>query len=170
VNYPSFAPKLQYTVGSKVISIAYAIDGKPVTTVTSAPWTPPLRVPKSIDKSGTHTLQVTLTDQYYNVVTAQVTFNFSTTNTGPDIRLTSPEVGAQVTNGLPILMRAESGDPSNIKYVEFFIDTQLITRKPIAPYELTYPANLSAGTHFVRAVATDLSGNSAEDQVQIEVK
>jgi hypothetical protein len=67
-------------------------------------------------------------------------------------------------------MRAESGDPSNIKYVEFFIDTQLITRKPIAPYELTYPANLSAGTHFVRAVATDLSGNSAEDQVQIEVK
>ena len=53
---------------------------------------------------------------------------------------------------------------------EFYIDEQLITRKPIAPYEITYPANLAPGTHTVRAVATDLAGNTAIDQLTIKVK
>lgn len=170
VGYPSFLPKIQYTVGSRVVSIAYTIDNKPVKTVTSAPFAPALRVPKTIAKSGTHVLKVTLTDQYYNVVSEQVSFTFSEDSSGPDIRLTSPEPGAEIAAGSPLIMRAASSDePGEIKYVEFYIGSRLITRKPVPPYEITYPIDLPAGSHTVKAVATDLAGNISEDEVTVTV-
>ncbi|NOS66953.1 MAG: hypothetical protein HOO67_01135, partial [Candidatus Peribacteraceae bacterium] len=171
VNYPSFAPKLQYTVGSRVHSIEYMIDGKAMATVTSTPWTPALRVPKSIEKAGSHIFHVTLTDQYFNQISAETTVTFSTDSSGPDIRLTSPADGTEIAAKSPLTMRAESGDSGGeVKYVEFFIDEQLITRKPVAPYEIVYPLNVTPGTHTVRAVATDLAGNTAEDAVMITVQ
>ncbi len=170
-NYPSFAPKIQYTVGSRLHSIEYAIDGKVLATVMSAPWMPALRVPKSIEKTGTHTFSVTLTDLYYNTVSAEAQMTFSADSSGPDLRLTSPENGAEFAAGSSLSMRAESADADgSVKYVEFFIDEQLIVRKPIAPYELAYPLNVTPGPHTVRAVATDLSGNTTEDSVMITVK
>lgn len=171
VTYPSFIPKIQYTVGSRVHNIEYAIDGKIVTTVTSAPFVPALRVPKTIDKNGTHRLRVTLTDHYFNVVSDEVNLTFSQDQSGPSIRLTEPQPSAQVTASAPLTMRAESDDTEGgVKYVEFYVDTVLITRKPSAPYEITYPANLSPGSHTIRAVATDLAGNTAEDEVTITVQ
>ncbi len=171
VNYPSFVPKIQYTVGSRVHSIEYAIDGKVIATVTSFPWSPPLRVPKSIEKTGGHAFRVTLTDQYFNQISAEALITFSADSSGPDIRLTSPADGAEIAAGSPLSMRAQSADPEgDVKYVEFFIDEQLIVRQPVPPYDITYPLNVTPGTHTVRAVATDLAGNSAEDAVTILVE
>ena len=171
VTYPSFLPKIEFTVGSHVHSIEYTIDGKLVMTVISPPWMPPVRVPRSIEKTGTHTLTVTVTDQYYNTATAESLFTFSTDKSGPSIHLLLPTDGTEIAAGAPLTMHAESDDPEGaVKYVEFYIDTQLITRKPIAPYEITYPAQLSPGPHTVKAVATDLAGNTTEDEVTITVK
>ncbi len=170
-SYPSFLPKLQYTVGSKVLSIEYTIDGKPMATVTSAPFTPPLRVPKSVDKDGTHTFRVIVTDQYYNTASAESSITFSTDKSGPDIRLTTPEGGTEIPAGTPLNIHAESGDPEGeVKYVEFYLDTLLLSRDASVPYELSYTAKIEPGQHSVRAVATDLAGNSAEDEVMITVK
>ncbi len=170
-GYPTFKPKIQFTVGSHVRQIEYALDGKSITVATTAPFSPLLRTPKLISKSGTHTLTVTLTDEYYNVIKAESTFAFSDDKTGPDIRLSSPESGVEVTAGSPLTIRAESSDQGyDIKYVELYVDAQLIVRKPIAPYQVTWPATLAPGSHTVRAVATDLSGNVGEDEVGILVK
>ncbi len=170
-GYPSFRPQVRFSVGSSIRQVEYAVDGKPVALVISAPFDPPLRIPRSIDSAGTHTLTVTVTDQYYNVATAQTTFAFSTDRSGPDIRMTSPANGAEIPAGTPLLIRAESDDPDgNVKYVELYVDSQLIVRKPLAPYEITWPGELPPGEHTVRAIATDLSGGSAEDEVRITVK
>lgn len=171
VNYPSFVPKIQYTVGSRVRSIEYAIDGKVMTTATSAPWSPALRMPKSIEKTGSHSFRVTVTDHYYNTVSAESAITFSVDRSGPDIRLTSPAEGAEIAAGASLALRAESADTEgDIKYVEFFIDELLIVRLPIASYEITYPLNVIPGPHVVRAVATDFAGNISEDSVQVIVK
>lgn len=170
-GYPSFRPKIRYTVGSTVHEVRYEIDGKPVTMAVSLPWDPPLRIPRSIDKTGTHVLKVTLVDKYYNTATAEATFTFSQDRSGPDIHLTSPTDGAEMAAGSLLLMRAVSNDPEgDVKYVEFFIDDQLIVRKPVVPYEISYPLDVPPGTHTVRAVATDLAGNAAEDQANMTVK
>ncbi|MSR87342.1 hypothetical protein EXS70_04200 [Candidatus Peribacteria bacterium] len=171
VSYPQFLPRIQYTVGSRVHSIEYAIDGKVVNTVLSPPYSPPLRVPKSISKEGTHTLRVTLTDQYFNVITDEVSVRFSQDRSGPDIRLTSPASGTEFTAGSSLTMRADSGDAGGgVKYVEFYLDTLLLSRDASIPYELTYPLKVTPGQHTVKAVATDLAGNSAEDEVTINVR
>ena len=66
-SYPSFIPRLDMSVGSGVREILYEIDGKRVARVGSGSnLEPPLRVPKSIKESGTHTLRVTLIDTYFN--------------------------------------------------------------------------------------------------------
>jgi membrane peptidoglycan carboxypeptidase len=170
-GYPSFKPKLSFTVGSSVRSMAYAIDGKPAGLLISAPWDSAVRIPKTIEKSGTHTLTVTLTDEYYNVVEASARITFETDSNGPSVMLLSPEPAVELAAGAPLVIRANANDnDGDVKYVEFFLDSTLLVRKPLAPYELTYSEKIPAGTHRIRAVATDLNGNEAEDEVTITVK
>lgn len=171
VSYPTFKPKLSYTVGSSVRQIEYFIDGKLTTTAVGAPFVPALRVPRSVEQDGMHTLRVVLTDRYYNTAAAEAFFTFASDRSGPDIRLTSPAAGTEVPAKSPLLIRAESADADDdVKFVEFFLDDLLLSRDASAPFELTYPANVAAGPHTVRAVATDLAGNTAEDSVTISVK
>lgn len=171
VNYPTFKPKLTYTVGSSVRQIEYAIDGKSVATAVGAPLIPTLRVPRSVAVEGLHTLRVTLTDEYYNIVSAESSFTFSPDRSGPDIRLSSPLQGLELPPGAPLVLRAESADPDgDIKYVEFFLDELLLARDATAPYELTYPGKIEPGPHAVRAAATDVAGNTGDDEVTITVR
>lgn len=168
-GYPSFQPKISYSVGSNTREIKYEVDDKVIETKTGAPWVSPLRMPKSIKESGTHILKITVTDEYYNVITKQVSFTFSEDRSGPSIRVTAPEHGSTHKKGDVITIRAESEDTEGgIKYVELFLDDTLLTRKPSSPYELNYD-KIPAGTHSIRAVATDLAGNISEDSVEIVV-
>ncbi|MFA7682397.1 MAG: transglycosylase domain-containing protein, partial [Candidatus Peribacteraceae bacterium] len=75
-SYPSFRPRISYTVGSSIRTVEYAVDGKLVATVMAEPFDAALRVPRSIAKTGIHALTVTLTDEYFNKVSAQVRFRF----------------------------------------------------------------------------------------------
>ncbi len=169
-SYPSFQPRLDITVGDRVRFVTYELDGKGVGRNTEAPYTQPIRVPKSISKSGKHTLKVTVTDTYFNTASDEVTFTFGEDTAGPDIRLSSPDDGDVVTEGDSVTITAVADDrDAGIKYVEFYADDVLLSRKPSAPYSLTYD-QLAAGTHTLRVVATDLAGNEREDSVEIRVE
>jgi membrane peptidoglycan carboxypeptidase len=169
-TYPSFQPKVQLTVGSRVREIRYEVDGKRVGLASEAPFAPVLRMPRSVEEGGTHSLAVTLTDEYYNVITAEVPFTFSRDAEGPSIRLTLPNPMLPIPAGSPLPLRAESDDmEGGIKYVEFYLDDTLLARKPVAPYALSYDQPIPVGKHIVRAVATDLAGNTNEDSVEVMV-
>ena len=67
-------------------------------------------------------------------------------------------------------MSADATSPTGgVKYVEFFLNNQLLTTKPQTPYTLTYPVTLPAGTYTLKVVATDFSGNKAEDSLEVTV-
>ncbi len=170
--YPAFRPDLKFTVGSKVREIRFAVDDKDLPPWTTEPFEGSVRVPRSIKETGMHTLKVTLVDEYYNEVSDSVRFTFAQDVSGPRVFLTSPPDGSIVTTGSGILMRAEANDPEgSLKYVEFYLDDVLLTRKPHEPYELEYtPPLILPGGHTVRAVATDDAGNSTEDTVRITVE
>ncbi len=170
-SYPSFIPRLDMSVGSGVREILYEIDGKRVARVGSGSnLEPPLRVPKSIKESGTHTLRVTLIDTYFNEARDEVHFSFGKDSSGPRIRFIRPESGARVKKGSEIAMEAEADDSEGgIKYVQFYIGDKLLTTKPRSPYRISYTLTDEEGSVLLRVVATDLAGNEGEDSLDIVV-
>jgi membrane peptidoglycan carboxypeptidase len=167
--YPAFQPKFTLTTGSSLKQVEYFVDDKSIDVITSAPFTAPIRVPRSVDKNGTHTLKITITDQYYNTASDSTNFTFGADSSGPSIRLLTPAAGATIKSGDSLSMSADANDPAGVKYVEFFLNNQLLTTKPQAPYMLTYPVTLPVGTYTLKTVATDFSGNKADDSVVITV-
>jgi membrane peptidoglycan carboxypeptidase len=169
-SYPAFQPKITFSVGGSASGLTILLDGKVVDQLTSPPYNPVIRVPRSIAKEGLHTLKVTLTDNYYNAVSDEVTIRFSADASAPLVRLSEPAQGTTVRSGSGVTMRAEAMSAAGVKYVEFYLDSTLLTRKPKEPYELTYPVNLPPGQHVIKAVVTDFADKSAADQVTITVQ
>jgi membrane peptidoglycan carboxypeptidase len=171
VPYPAFLPQLRFTVGSSIHEVRYAVDGKTLASITERPFEKPIRVPRSISKEGTHTLSVTLVDEYFNEVTTKTSFQFSTDSSAPDVQILSPTDGANVPMGANIKLSASASDPeAGLKIVEFFIDDTLITRRPSEPYSVDIPASLiKPGSHQLRVMATGLSGLTGQDEISITV-
>ena len=169
-SYPSFKPKLSYSVGSIIHEMVYSIDGKRIAKRTSEPFDSPLRVPRSIKESGTHKLTVTLTDEYFNTVSQTVSFRFDEDKELPTVKLLNPTDGRRLIPGETIRLRASASDANGgLKYVQFFVGETLLSTKPKKPFELEYKIDLSEGNYTIRAVAEDFAKNRAEDSVEVTV-
>ncbi|MEK7563399.1 MAG: transglycosylase domain-containing protein, partial [Patescibacteria group bacterium] len=168
-TFPSLKPTIDFEVGSTVRQVEYLIDGKSIETVTAEPWDPPLRVPRSVQESGTHTLEVRLTDEYYNVAKQSVQFRFEEDTSGPSVRLTSPVDGATIPSGADITLRATAEDDGGIKVVQFYLNERLLSNDAQEPYALDYPGDLRPGNYTLSVKATDFAGNEAKDEVEVNV-
>ncbi len=168
--YPAFQPTFTSSVGSKLRQVEYFVDDKSVAVITSAPFNAPIRMPRSIGESGNHKLKITITDEYYNTASDTVTFSFGGNSGGPEIRLIEPSGSVTIKTGDTLTMSANASAPAGIKYVEFFLDNQLLTTKPSAPFNLSYTVTLPAGSYTLKAVATDFSGKKSDDAVEITVE
>jgi membrane peptidoglycan carboxypeptidase len=169
-TYPSFHPELAYKVGSGVTEIIYEIDGRVIKRATEPPYVPVLRMPRTIQKDGSHRLTVTLTDGYYNEVARSVDFRFEEDAGAPTVKFTAPQDGARIPKGAEVTLKAEATDvEGGIKYVEFYLDSVLLVRSLEAPYQVTYTMDASEGRHTLRAVAYDLAEHTSEDSIEITV-
>lgn len=170
-SYPSFQPRFDVSVGSRIREVRAEIDGKPAGDARgSAANSFTINVPRSVSEGGTHTLTLTVVDEYYNEATDEVTFRFEDDEGGPRVTLTRPRSGAEIRRGQPYTMEAEAEDiEGGVKYVQFFLGDTLLSTKPQAPYELTYDFDVEPGAYELRAVATDLADNEREDRVEITV-
>ena len=172
VSFPSFRPQLRLGVASSVREVTYSVDGKVVATVSGSGTTfePALQLPRSIRQEGTHTLEVVVTDRYFNKATDSVTFSFGEDESAPSVALLSPADDIAVVSGTTLEIRAEARDvEGGVKYVQFFLDDQLLTTKPREPYEFSYVLDLQPGNYRLRAVATDLAGRTGESDVMVTV-
>jgi membrane peptidoglycan carboxypeptidase len=172
-SYPSFQPDFDFTVGSSSgMTMTFTLDGKILAKETSAPWKPILKVPTSVSKDGVHTLEITLTDGYFNTTKEALSIRFDEDRNGPEVALLSP-IGGTVIKTTDILnARANAIDrEGGIKYIEFFLNETLLARDPRDPYEVSYPLKQTTpGQHRLWVKATDLAGNTAEDSTEITVE
>lgn len=77
VRYPSFVPVIRVQSAAPIKEIVFEIDGRPLRTVTSEPWTGnSVRIPRTIEVSGSHTLTVKLTNEYFTTAEDSVQFRF----------------------------------------------------------------------------------------------
>ncbi|HVW66959.1 MAG TPA: transglycosylase domain-containing protein [Candidatus Peribacteraceae bacterium] len=169
VPYPAFKPTYTYSSGSPLREVDISIDGKQVGTSTTAPFDVVAHVPRSIQESGTHTVTITITDQYYNTATDQSTVTFGGATAGPSVQFTQPSSPVTLKSGDTLTMSADASAQAGIKYVEFYLNGQLLTTKPKEPYSLSYKVTLPPGTYTLKAVATDFSNKTSEDDIEVTV-
>ncbi len=88
----------------------------------------------------------------------------------PSVAITSPAANASFVAGSPISITASASDTDgSVVKVEFYAGNLLIGTDQTAPFAATW-SNATAGTHLLRAVATDNQGGSANSaQVSIVV-
>ncbi|MDD4319748.1 MAG: penicillin-binding protein [Candidatus Peribacteraceae bacterium] len=166
-TYPTFQPQIEIRVGETASGVTFLLDGKVVAEERSAARIV-IRAPKSVNKEGLHTLEVILTDNYYNTAKDSVTFRFDEAAGSPAVRIVQPADNVLLPRGA-ITMEASADAPAGVKYVEFFLDDLLLTRKPREPYLMTYP-DVEPGRHRIRAVVTDMTERTAEDSIGITVE
>lgn len=89
--------------------------------------------------------------------------------TAPEIAFTDLQAGANVWNTVPIALDATDND--GISLIEIFVDGSPIASLTEAPFETSWDSNLvTDGTHTIKVVVTDKSGNKSESEVSVVVK
>jgi membrane peptidoglycan carboxypeptidase len=86
LSYPAFKSSIQIDAKAAITHVQYFVDDKPLRSIDASPTAPlpnlstpleeSIRVPRSIERSGTHRLKVTVTDQYFNETQDEVSFSF----------------------------------------------------------------------------------------------
>lgn len=169
--YPSFQPRFDLSVGSRIREVRAEIDGKAAGSERgAAAQRMRITVPRSVSEGGTHVLKLTVVDEYYNTAVDEVRFRFEDDKGGPSVTWIMPHGDTETVRGVPFTVEASANDDEGgIKYVQFFLDETLLSTKPASPYRLEYDFDVEPGTYDLRAVATDLAGNEDEDSIEITV-
>ncbi len=158
------------TDASGVKSVQFLVDGVPVGTDTTAPYS--IIWNTSGASNGWHDITAKATDQLNNVGTSgPVSVNISNTvvdNTPPTITLTTPANGATVSGSVGIT--ASASDNVGVKDVTFSVDGIDIATDNNSPYATSWNSGtVTNGNHLIVATATDLAGNNASKNVTVNV-
>jgi len=87
----------------------------------------------------------------------------------PDVMFTNLTANQVVWNTVPINLTVN--DNASIATVDLFVDDSIVKSFTTAPYETSWDSNtVSDGTHTIKVVVTDRSGNLTEKQVDIVIK
>ena len=128
--------------------------------------------------AGTYTLKVVAEDNLGATAEASVTITVGGgSNQFPSVGFAQPANGATVPVGTNLYVKANASDSDgSIANVKLYLDNQLVRQESLAPYEWGASGqndpllqNLAAGTHSLKAVATDNLGATAASTITITV-
>ncbi len=146
-----------------IASVAFLVDGTPLSTDATAPYTASLDTTTLAD--GSHGLTAVATDISGNATTsAPVSFTANNVGTPPDTTpptaaITSPADGSTLSGAATVW--ATATDDVAVASVGFLVDGTLVSTSTVAPYAAAIDTTtLTNGSHTLTAVATDASDNS----------
>ena len=142
-----------------VVKVTFLVDGRPVASATTAPytavWTNAL--------PGNHSITAKAEDQFGRVVTSE-SAKIVVSDAPPTVTITSPAEGAKFGKPSNLTFTADASDPDDgVAKVSFFLDGQLVGSAAKAPYSVMW-TNAVPGTHSVVARAMDTWGLSASSK------
>jgi hypothetical protein len=150
--------------GSGVATVVFRVDGAPVGTVASAPWT--FDWDPSSSPSGAHTIDAVVTDAAGNATTTSLV-HVTVDSTPPSVTLTDP--GSPLSGS--IALAASSPDPDTAS-VTFQISPAgggawtTVATDATPPYStVLVTTTTSDGLYDVRAIARDSVGNVSAPSV-----
>lgn len=102
-------------------------------------------------------------------VGANITEAINSANVGPSVSFTSPAEGASFTVGVPITLSASASvSTGSISNVAFYDGATLLSTDNSAPYSFNW-LTATAGSHALKAIATDNAGKKSEANIAIKV-
>ncbi|AFL95069.1 hypothetical protein CL1_0864 [Thermococcus cleftensis] len=121
-------------------------------------------IPSNYLKEGNNTIDVIVYDTENNKAIDTVTVHVRA-DEPPTVEITSPQNYQHFKQGDPIPINVLATDVEGIKYVELYLDGNLIKNWTSGPYEYTITETLSAGPHTLKAIAVDTVGQKVEDTI-----
>ena len=141
---------------SGIASVQFLVDGKPLATVTAAPYTFSWNT-TSVSPSQ-HTLTAIATDGAGKTATSEPV-TVTVLDTPPTVSLASLPSSV---SGTQILTANASDTQSGIASVQFLVDGKPLTTVTAAPYTFSWnTTSVSPIQHTLTAIATDGVGNTA---------
>ena len=152
--------------GASVSSVELRVDGTSVGADTTSPYSWTLNT-KSYSK-GTHTLNLTATDNSARKGYAQISVTFN--NDPPIVSYSSPASGAVVSGTTSVSVTPTAYAGRTIASVQLRIDSTVIGSLTASPYTWSINSNtLSNGAHTLNVTATDSLGYVGYAQRSITV-
>jgi hypothetical protein len=122
--------------------------------------------------AGTHTLKAVVTNTSGQKLTLSqpVVIEGTTTtptNPAPVVTFLKPATGTSVVAGNTVACEVTASDADGIAKVEWLLDGVVKSTETSSPYNFCNVGALSAGTHVIKARATDKKGAVGEAQVSV---
>ncbi|MEA3506823.1 MAG: Ig-like domain-containing protein, partial [Elusimicrobiota bacterium] len=132
-------------------------------SVTDANGNPP---PFSYTEEGIHNIVLFITDTDGN--TGDFPISFTIDKTMPEISITEPAEGMEITR--PVEIYSTASDKYGIRNVEYYANGEFIGENSAAPYEIFWDIlNITDGRYELKAVAEDAAGNRASSIKTVDV-
>lgn len=140
---------------SGIQTVQYSVDGLPVATSTSFPFSSTLNTATLSDGTHTFALQATNT---VNLSAATGGVALVVDNSPPTVTLTSPTTGSVLVGS--VTLTAAANDPhTSVTQVQFLIDGSVVGSDTTAPYELAFDTTtIASGNHTIQARAINSVG------------
>ncbi len=153
--------------GSGIDRVDFAVDGTPVGSAASAPYT--VTWDTSTVAEGTHLITATAYDKAGNQGTATIPVTVPAADvTPPTVAITSPSEGASLAPGAIALGATASDVGLGVDRVEFQVDGTPVGTSATAPYGAVWNAGTATlGSHTITVVAYDKAGNSSATSVSV---
>lgn len=145
-----------------VASVQFLFDGNPFgSAVSSAPYS--IQWDTTTAAPGAHAWAAKATDTSNNQATSSA-INVTVNNTPPQVSLTAPASGANVSGAVAI--SATATDNTSITSVQFLLDNvNLGTPVTASPYSMSWDTStVSNGSHTLAAKAQDAAGLTTTSQ------
>ncbi|MBW3466793.1 hypothetical protein EGN73_03040, partial [Arthrospiribacter ruber] len=147
----------------EVVKVEFFVNGTSIGSATQAPYS----ISWTADEAGTFDIRAVATDNEgasANSETVSVTVFETPENILPLVSITAPAAGTEIEAGQTISITADASDEDGeVVKVEFFVNGTSIGSVTQAPYSISWTAD-EAGTFYIRAVATDNEGASANSE------
>lgn len=168
-TFPIFHPRYNAKTGNGLSEVSWFIDDTIVNRETSAPFDSNIRLPKSFNPEGTHTLRVEIRDTYFNLASDEVQFTFGEDRTPPVVTIQT-EGPLTVKAGATFSVRATADDAeSGVKTVEFSLANGTATTRSRAPYEAQLTAPAQPGNYVLRVQAENYAERLGSATLQLIV-
>jgi len=169
VSPPMINVTVDVRAQNKVKSVNLLWDGTLIATKTSSPWI--FTIPLHDAQIGSlHLLEAKVTDSLNYTDITSVNVKVGEDRLPPEITILYPHEGAKIEKNSLVQISADAMDKnSSIKKVQFFIDGTLTETKVIRPYQFSWNANITEGTHTLKAIAFDSAGNTEAQSLQFSV-
>ncbi|MCF7905915.1 transglycosylase domain-containing protein [Candidatus Gracilibacteria bacterium] len=156
------------TAPQEMRAVEFYLNDQLVADATRSPWNGKFQIPSTTPEGEKQVIRAIAIDQLFNIGESEIEVTIAPDQKGPEITFLGPVGKQRIPLGTKMQILADVRDEeSGVKLVEFFKDEQSLGFTESPPYERSFRAEGSLGTHEIKIKAWDLHGNVSEKTIPV---